>query len=321
MVLERTNFPELGERYEGKVRDVYDPGDETGELILVATDRFSSFDRHLALVPDHGAMVTQISRFWFALTRGIVRNHTVDYPDPNVAVARKYPILPVEVVVRGHVTGVTKTSLWSQYEEGQRNFGDFVLPEGLHKNERLEVPVLTPTTKSEEHDAPRTSRQLIEEGLATAEQWEQMSDAALRLFKFGQEVALRSGLILVDTKYEFGLNVATGQLVLADEIHTPDSSRYWKADDYEADLARGVEPENFDKEFLRLWLKKLCDPYAIAEIPPIPTTIIRDMSDRYIYVYGQLTGSTYQPDTSMPIEERIRRNMQPYMRRDSDSRA
>ncbi len=224
-ILEKTTFKNLGEKYTGKVRDVYVQGDK---IILISTDRYSAFDRNLALIPCKGQVLTQVSRFWFENTSNIVKNHVLDFPDPNVVVGKKCKVIPIEMVVRGYITGVTGTALWTLYSNGQRDFGDFTLPEGMKKNQKLEKPVLTPTTKAEDHDRPLTTADILKEEIVSKELWEKMSSTTLKLFQRGQEIALQHGLILVDTKYEFGLD-ENEELTLVDEIHTPDSSRYWQA--------------------------------------------------------------------------------------------
>jgi phosphoribosylaminoimidazole-succinocarboxamide synthase len=256
-VLEITDFKNLGTKRQGKVRDVYT---QPNKIILVSTDRYSAFDRNLALIPFKGQVLTQVSKWWFENTKDIIQNHLIESPDPNVVVVKKCSVIPIEMVVRGYITGVTGTALWTLYNEGQRDFGDFVLPEGMKKNQKLENPVLTPTTKSDDHDAPLTTKEIIDQQIVPEELWKQLAETAIKLFKRGQELALEHGLILVDTKYEFGLT-EDGKLMLIDEIHTPDSSRYWQADSYQARIDQGLEPQNFDKEFLRLWFKEHSNPY------------------------------------------------------------
>jgi phosphoribosylaminoimidazole-succinocarboxamide synthase len=288
------HFPGQQAVYHGKVRDVYDMGQS---MLFVASDRYSAFDRSLALVPHKGELLTAISKWWFEQTAPIIQNHIVGYPDSNVAWGKKYKVVPIEMVVRGYITGVTNTSLWHTYSEGQRDFGDFTLPDGLVKNQRLPQPVLTPTTKFEKHDRNLTPKEAVAEGLVDAKLWEQLQKIALDLFTFGQKAAAEKGLILVDTKYEFGVDT-DGQPVLIDEIHTPDSSRYWRADTYQASLDAGKEPDNYDKEFLRLWYKERFDPYADTPAPEPSEEIIGELKDRYIYVYEQLTGQQFSPEDS-----------------------
>jgi len=306
-ILQETNFKNLGEKYTGKVRDVYVQSDK---VIMISTDRYSAFDRNLALIPCKGQVLTGVSKFWFEKTKDIVQNHVIDFPDPNVVVAKKCTVLPVEMVVRGYITGVTSTALWVNYQNGQRDFGDFVLPEGMKKNQKLDKPVITPTTKFEAHDRPLTSKIILEEKMMTPEVWQKVCDIALKLFARGQEVALERGLILVDTKYEFGLD-KNNEIILIDEIHTPDSSRYWQAKTYQERIANGLEPENFDKEFLRLWFKENCDPYKDEVLPEAPANMIAELSRRYIQICEQITGDSFKMESG-DIGKRIEKNLKKY---------
>lgn len=307
-ILEGTDFSLPGQQavYHGKVRDVYDFGDR---LMMIATDRYSAFDRNLALVPHKGEVLTATSRWWFEQTAHITANHIIGYSDPNVALCKKYEVIPIEMVVRGYITGVTNTSLWHTYSEGQRDYGTFTLPDGLKKNNKLPQPVLTPTTKFEKHDRNLTPAEAVAEGLLSTATWEQLRSTALKLFVFGQETAARHGLLLVDTKYEFGLD-ADGSIVLIDEIHTQDSSRYWLAETYQQRIAAGQEPENYDKEYLRLWYKERFDPYADTEAPAVPDDIIAELARRYQYIYEQLTGQTFTPSEDTDPVQRIERSIQ-----------
>lgn len=308
-VLEKTNFPNLGERRQGKVRDVYTQPDK---IILVSTDRYSAFDRNLALIPFKGQVLTQVSKWWFENTKDIIQNHLISSPDPNVVVVKKCKVIPIEMVVRGYITGVTGTSLWILYQNGQRDFGDFVLKDGMKKNQQLEKPVLTPTTKDENHDAPLTAKEILEQKIVSAELWQELSETAIKLFLRGQQLALQHGLILVDTKYEFGLT-EDGKLMLIDEIHTPDSSRYWQADSYQERINSGQEPQNFDKEFLRLWFKENSNPYEDKEMPKAPTDLVAELSSRYIQIFEQITGQKFETDLETPIVERIEKNLKFFM--------
>ncbi|PID99485.1 phosphoribosylaminoimidazolesuccinocarboxamide synthase [Candidatus Saccharibacteria bacterium] len=302
----KLDLPDEKAVYHGKVRDVYDFGDR---LMLVATDRYSAFDRVLATVPHKGALLTQTSRWWFEQTTSIVPNHIISYPDPNVAYCRKYDVIPLETVVRGYITGVTNTSLWHTYSGGQRDYGTFVLPDGLKKNDKLPEPVLTPTTKFETHDRNLTPAEAVATGLLDRDVWERVSRIALELFRFGQQKAEAAGLLLVDTKYEFGLT-PEGEVVLIDELHTQDSSRYWLRESYAERLAAGEEPENYDKEFLRLWFKARFDPYAQdSEAPVVPDDVIAELERRYRFVYERLTGTDFQPPDTTNIEKRIETNV------------
>jgi len=307
-VLEKTDFKNLGNRKQGKVRDIYIQNDK---IILVSTDRHSSFDRIIAHIPFKGQVLTQISNFWFEQTKDIVPNHILDTPDPNVVVAKKYKVIPIEFVPRAYITGSTNTSLWTLYNSGQRDFGDFVLPDGLKKNQKLEKAVLTPTTKSDEHDRPISGKEVVAEGIMDQGTWDKVSEVALRLFQRGQEIAMQKGLIIVDTKYEFGQD-EQGNVVLIDEIHTPDSSRYWQAGSYKQRIDEGKEPENFDKEFLRLWFKDNCDPYKDEKLPEAPKDMVIELASRYIHIYEQMTGEKFVVDLDTPVLERIENNLKSY---------
>lgn len=306
-ILKETNFENLGEKYVGKVRDVYQQKDK---VILISTDRYSAFDRNLALIPCKGQVLTEVSKFWFENTGDIVKNHVLDFPDPNVVVAKKCKVLPIEMVLRAYITGVTGTSLWTLYKGGMRNFGDFTLPDGMYKNQKLDHAVITPTTKFEEHDRPLSSKDIIDSGYMTKEQWDKVSDIALKLFERGQEIALKRGLILVDCKYEFGLD-ENNEIILIDEIHTPDSSRYWQALTYKERISAGLEPENFDKEFLRLWFKDNCDPYKDKTLPEAPAEMVTELSRRYVKICEQITGKPFAVEIG-DIGKRIDNNLKKY---------
>ncbi|MBP9839598.1 MAG: phosphoribosylaminoimidazolesuccinocarboxamide synthase [Candidatus Pacebacteria bacterium] len=304
-VLRETNFPELGVRKVGKVRDIYIANDK---ITLISTDRHSSFDRNIAHIPFKGEILNKISLFWFKKTEDIIQNHVLTSPDPAVLVAKKCTPLPIEAVVRGYITGVTGTSLWTHYKDGKRDFGNFTLPEGLKKNQKLAEPVFTPSTKFEEHDRTLSTDEIVSEGLLTKEMVDKVENTAKSLFKRGQEIALTRGLILVDTKYEFGID-DKGELMLIDEIHTPDSSRYWKADSYQERFDKGEEPEYFDKEFLRIWFKDNCDPYKDEVLPEAPTELVAELSRRYIEIYETITGDAFDHDFSMTVLERVKKNL------------
>ena len=310
--LRATNLPELGERLEGKVRDIYLLG---SEVVLVATDRHSSFDRIIAYVPGKGEVLNRLSAYWFEQTKDVVPNHVIAVPDPNVTVGKRCTPLPIEAVMRGYLSGVTGTSLWTRYAKGERDFGSFRLPDGMRKNEKLRQPAFTPSTKEKEHDRNVTPQEIVETGLMARDLLERVEDAARRLFLRGQELARARGLILVDTKYEFGID-AHGALTVIDEVHTPDSSRYWQADSYQARIARGEEPEYFDKEFLRLWFIDHCDPYNDATLPEAPAEMVEEMARRYAAIFHQLTGESVSAAPEN-IEERIRRNLSAHLRRAS----
>ena len=283
----------LPAKYPGKVRDTYDLGDE--RLLLITTDRQSGFDRMLGAIPFKGQVLNRTSLYWFEQTRSIVNNHVLSSPHANALIARKCKVLPIEFVVRGFLTGSTDTAIWTQYAAGKRTYCGNVLPEGMRKNQPLQRNIVTPTTKEKEHDRPITAEEIITEGWLTAEQWEFTSAKALELFAFGQKLAAGRGLMLVDTKYEFGVT-DDGEVLLIDEVHTPDSSRYWIADSYGERLAAGHEPDMIDKEFFRLWFRERCDPYKDAVLPVPPDDLIAELAARYIQLFERITGSTFVPD-------------------------
>lgn len=307
-VLKETNFSNLGEKRTGKVRDIYIQKDK---LILITTDRHSSFDRIIAHIPFKGEILTQISNFWFEKTKDIIPNHIFSTPDPQAVVVNKYTVIPVEVVIRGYMTGSTNTSLWTHYKEGQRDFGNFVLPDGMKKNQKLTQPVFTPSTKSDKHDVTMTPARMIEEGIVDSELLKRIEEVGIKLFERGQKIALDKGLILVDTKYEFGVD-KEGKLFLVDEIHTPDSSRYWQAKSYQEKFDADLEPEYFDKEFLRLWFKENSDPYNDETIPNAPEEMITELSRRYSNIYQQLLGKEFITDRKEPILDRLQKNLEKY---------
>lgn len=310
-VLEDATIPELPAHYRGKVRDNYDLPD--GRRILVATDRLSAFDRHLTCVPFKGEVLTQVARFWFDATSDLCPNHVLAYPDPNVLVCRRLNILPVEIVVRDYLTGTTSTSIWSMYKEGRRSMYGLTLPDGMTEHQKLPETVITPTTKAAhgEHDEPISPTEIVERGLLTADHWRELAGVALNLFARGREIAARHGLILVDTKYEFGVDEAGG-FVLADEIHTPDSSRYWFAASYAERVAAGQRPESFDKDFIRSWVAARCDPYG-EDVPEIPAEIVLEASRIYISLYETITGRPFTlPEAPLPVLDRIRNNLAAY---------
>lgn len=316
-VLPHARIPELPNPYFGKVRDCYDlPADAAhpgGRRILIASDRISAFDRILAAIPYKGQVLTQIAKFWFERTADIMPNHVVEYPDPNVVIGERLTILPVEVVVRGYLAGTTSTSILTRYKAGQREMYGHSLPDGLRDNEVLPAPIITPTSKAFDggHDEPLTEAEIIAQGLLTPAQWDEVSAAALALFARGQKMAAERGLILVDTKYEFGTD-STGRILIADEIHTPDSSRYWIASGYQAAFEAGGRPPSFDKDVIRSWVAARCDPYK-DEIPEIPAEMIEATSQVYIQAYEAITGQSFVPDLSgaTPLD-RIRTALTPY---------
>ena len=309
--LDDATIPELPNHHRGKVRDSYDL--DGGRRLLIATDRLSAFDRILTSVPLKGQVLTQTARFWFEKTSDICPNHVIDYPDPNVLLARRLTILPVEIVVRGYLAGTTGTSILTLYNKGRREMYGAHFAEGLRPNQALPEPIITPTTKADAgaHDEPLSPAEILERGLLTSEQWETVSDYALRLFARGQAMASAQGLILADTKYELGLD-QDGSIVLADEIHTPDSSRYWVAETYQARLEAGERPESFDKDFVRAWVAARCDPYK-DPIPQIPDELVLQTAEVYVRAFETITGQAFQPPApDTPVLQRIRGHLQRY---------
>jgi phosphoribosylaminoimidazole-succinocarboxamide synthase len=310
-ILTTIDLPKLGKKLQGKVRDFYIKDEKR---IIVTTDRQSAFDVILGNIPYKGAVLNLLSSFWFDKTRDIVPNHKISVPHPNVLVAYDTKPIPVEMVVRGYISGVTKTSIWYSYQQGERFIYGIKFPEGLKKNQKLPKPVITPTThggpstgsgQAGGHDERLTREEIIQRKIVPKKLYEQMEKAALALFTRGSRICKRHGLILVDTKYEFGL--FNGKLILIDEIHTPDSSRFWIARTYPTRFKQGLEPENFDKEFLRLWYAK--HGYrGDGEPPAMPTTLVKALSKRYISVYQKITGKRFK-QYSYPQENAIRKSL------------
>ena len=303
--LNETNLSLPG-RTSGKVRDWYDLPD--GQRLIVTTDRLSAFDIVLARVPYKGQVLNQLSAWWFKQTQDIIPNHIVSLPDPNASIVRVAEPFLVEVIVRGYITGVTSTALWYRYALGEREIYGYTFPDGLQKNSALPEPIITPTTKggATGHDERLTCAEVVEKGLLDKKTWDQVQAAALAVFKRGQEVARKAGMIFVDTKYEFG-RAADGSVVLIDEVHTPDSSRFWKADTYEARFAAGEDPENFDKEFVRIAYAD--KGYRGDGVPPLmPDELWASASERYITIYELLTGEKFEAG-SYPIEPRLVENL------------
>ena len=310
-ILSDATIAELPNHYRGKVRDNYDLPD--GRRIIIATDRLSAFDRILTAIPLKGRVLTGLARFWFEETRSLCPNHVIGYPDPNVLVCRRLDIMPVEIVVRDYLTGSTATSIWPMYKAGRRDIYGIAFSDGLRENQKLPATIITPTTKAfdGEHDTPLTADEIVTRGLLTEAQWREVSRRALALFARGRQIARDRGLILVDTKYELGFD-RDGEIVLADEIHTPDSSRYWLAASYERRFAVGEPPDTLDKDFVRRWVAERCDPYN-EPIPEIPGEIVLEAAARYIEAFETITGEPFPlPDPAVPPLARIRANLAPF---------
>lgn len=305
-VLKTIDLPGLGDKKQGKVRDFYIINHKR---VIVTTDRQSAFDVILGHIPYKGAVLNELAAFWFAKTKKIIPNHLISVPDPNVSVTHSCQPIPVEMIVRGYLSGVTKTSVWYSYEKGERVIYGQKFPDGLKKNQKLETPIITPTTHPEAgstiHDERLTRDEILKKKIVPKEIYEEMEKASLALFDLGSKWCKKHGLILVDTKYEFGLY--NGKLMLIDEIHTPDSSRFWLADTYKKRIIAGLEPENFDKEFLRLWYAE--KGYRGDGKPPkMSDELIVDLAQRYIAVYERITGQKFKT-FKYPIEERIKNNL------------
>ena len=294
----------------GKVRDIYLLSDKR---ILITTDRQSAFDHVVGAIPLKGQVLNRIALYWFEKTKDIVPNQVIAVPDPNVTVAKELDMLPVEIVVRRYLTGSSDTAIWTHYNRGVREYCGHRLPDGMVKNQPFDKAIITPTTKSETHDELISPKEVVAQGLVPKDTWKRVEEIALALFERGTELAEKRGLILVDTKYEMGLD-KEGRITVADEIHTPDSSRYWIKDSYEERFARGEEPESLDKEFLRLWLRErgISDDH----VPKLDDEIRIQVAQRYIDLYERVTGQTFQPELSgEPVVVRIERNIQSYFDR------
>ncbi len=297
-------------RERGKVRDLFFL--PNGHRLIVATDRLSAFDRVLATIPFKGQVLNQLSAFWFERTADLIANHLIEVPDPNVSLVRDCQVLPVEVVVRGYITGVTETSLWTLYAAGERHIYGYDLPEGLLKNDPLPQPLITPTTKAGpgQHDQRLSRAQVVEQGLVDPATWEAVQAAALAIFRRGQDIALTAGFVLVDTKYEFG-RAPDGTLMLVDEVHTPDSSRFWRAESLVQAQETGTKPDHWDKEFVRLWYAQQ-NYRGEGEPPALPDDIIAGLSWRYISLYEGLTGQRFRPGP-VPANSRIVQALQAHL--------
>lgn len=303
--LDGTDFPALGTKYEGKVRDNYT---KDGKRTIIVSDRISAFDRVLGTLPFKGQVLNTLAKWWFEQTADLCPNHMLDVPDPNAMVCVECEPLPVELVVRAYITGVTSTSIWTHYERGERVFCGHTLPDGLQKHQKLAAPILTPSTKADkgDHDVSVSREELLASGKISPADFDDAAAKALALFARGQALCAERGLILVDTKYEMG-KTPDGEIVLIDEIHTPDSSRYWYAESYPERFAAGEDPESFDKEYVRRWLKSV--GYGGDGPPPtIPDDVRVEASSRYIQACDQIRGEAFVPNTDEPLA-RLRKNL------------
>lgn len=308
--LEGVHFENLGEEYIGKVRDNYTQGERR---IIVISDRLSAFDHVITNIPFKGQVLNQMATFWFDKTNDIVGNHMVEVPDPNAIAVKQCEPLPVEMVVRGYITGVTSTSAWFNYnEKGVRNFCGNELPEGLKKDQKFDKPILTPSTKAAhgDHDESVSKEELLERTDLSEEDFDHLADVSMKLFERGTEIAAKQGIILVDTKYEFG-RTPDGEIILIDEIHTPDSSRFWFADEYEKRFAAGDEQKKIDKEYLRSWLAEK-GFMGDGDIPEVPEEVKVETARRYIEAYELITGDTFNAKVE-PVLPRVEENLKKYM--------
>ncbi|MBI2315301.1 phosphoribosylaminoimidazolesuccinocarboxamide synthase [Candidatus Daviesbacteria bacterium] len=309
--LQSVDIPSLGKKSSGKVRDYYILNDKR---VIITTDRQSAFDVILGCIPFKGAVLNLLSAFWFEKTKDIVPNHIISIPDPNVTISKEAELIPIEMVIRGYISGVTNTSIWGSYEKGERIIYGIKFPDGLRKNQKLPEPVITPTTKAlKGHDERLTEKEILQKKIVSPKIWKQMKEATLALFERGIKICAKAGIILVDTKYEFGL--LDGKLILIDELHTPDGSRFWIKKTYKGRFEKRQEPENFDKEFLRLWYAKK-GYKGDGEPPKMSKQLIVDLSQRYISIYEKITGKKF-PSVKYPMGERIKDNLGKVLLKDS----
>jgi len=302
--LSETTFTTLGEVYHGKVRDNY-IDKKNCRRIIIASDRLSAFDRIITTIPFKGQLLSQLAVFWFDKTKHIVPNHIIEIPDPNVSIVKECKTFPVEMVIRAYITG----SAWRDYEKGELISG-IKFPDGLKKHQKLDNPVITPSTKAElgEHDVHISREDIIERGLVDKETYEQLEKYSMKLFEYGQKFCEKNNLILVDTKYEFG-RTSEGEIVIIDEMHTPDASRFWILDTYEEKFNKGIEPDILDKEFFRQWLINEKNYMGDGPIPVIPDEIRAELASRYIESYEKITGTSFKPPLEGNIIDRIKKNL------------
>ena len=299
--LREVDLPALGQLYRGKVRDNYSRGDR---IVMVTTDRVSAFDHVLGTIPFKGEVLSRLTLFWFDKVKDIAPTHLIDSPDPSVMVVKRAQPLPVEIVIRGYITG----SLWRDYQGGTAGTYGIDWPKGLRKDQRFEQAVITPSTKEQygKHDEPISEAEIVRRGIVPAEVWKEATTIARRLFQRGQEWAKSRGLILVDTKYEMG--IADGKLVVIDEIHTPDSSRYWTADPYQERFESGADQEMLDKENIRQWLIREHGFSGHGKPPPLSDDVRVMLASKYIEVFERLTGEKFESEVGS-VEMRIRKNL------------
>jgi phosphoribosylaminoimidazole-succinocarboxamide synthase len=301
--LDKVEFPDTCEAERGKVREWCCIGDRR---VIVTTDRISAFDCILGTVPFKGQVLNQLAEFWFEKTADVVPNHIISMPDPNVVVVKECQQLPLEFIVRGYITGVTKTSAWYNYENGVRNLCGNILPEGLKKDQKLDHPIITPTTKHEKHDRNISREEAIAEGLIDGPTFDAAAELCMKLYNYGAEYAATRGLIFVDTKYELGM--IDGKLVVSDEVNTPDSSRYWYSDTYQELFDAGKPQRKLDKEYVREWLAEQ-GFRGDGEIPALTDDVRVEAAKRYIKAYELITGREFVVSDE-PVQERVKRALE-----------
>ncbi|MDO8618815.1 MAG: phosphoribosylaminoimidazolesuccinocarboxamide synthase [Candidatus Daviesbacteria bacterium] len=322
-VVKTVNISGFGKKHQGKVRDIYVINNKRifksrsdsrarSYLAIITTDRQSAFDKVLGFIPFKGQVLTKLSYFWFEKTKDIIQNHVIILADPNVLIVKNCKLIPIEMVVRGYITGVTDTSIWGSYEKGERVIYGLKFPEGLKKNQKLKEYVITPTTKAEiGHDERLTEKEILRSKIVSPKIWNQMKKISLKLFARGQKICDKAGIILVDTKYEFGLD-EKDRLILIDEIHTPDSSRYWIKKSYIDRFKKGLEPESYDKEPLRIWFKD--HGYkGEGKVPKMPPEFLAKMAELYMGIYEKITGEKFIPDMTKNVNNRIKTNLKQYL--------
>jgi phosphoribosylaminoimidazole-succinocarboxamide synthase len=300
-------YPSLNGHYQGKVRDYFNFVSADGQelLLMVTSDRISAFDRAITDVPHKGAILNAITQYMFTNTADIVKNPVIDYPDPNIMVVKKLDMVPVEVVVRRYMTGSTETSIWTKYSQGQREMYGHIFKEGIQKNQELEETIITPTTKGKT-DIPISCADIVKTDLVNEKLWKEIEKISLQLFARGQALAEKQGLILVDTKFEFGVDPKTGELYLADEVLTPDSSRFWLHESYQRNFNTGKDPEALDKEFVRIWLKNNMKDVYKDPIPNITAETKLLFSQNYMKLHEKITGQEYtKPNNQGTLTNRI----------------
>jgi phosphoribosylaminoimidazole-succinocarboxamide synthase len=311
--VDKIEFPQALSYHSGKVRESFTLPNE--QRAIVVSDRISAFDFILGTIPFKGQVLNRIAAWWFEKLDGVVNHHFISTPDPNISLVKNAKVLPVEIIVRGYLTGTTKTSSWYSYQNLNRMICGIEMPEGMKKNQKFEAPIITPTTKPTEpgaHDAPITKEEIVAQGLVTAQMYEQVEEYAMKMFTLGQKVAAERGLILVDTKYEMGID-SEGNLMVIDEVHTPDSSRYWIANSYEERFNNDEEPDMLDKEFVRRMI--VGAGYDVNDLEKNPADFMTDelrmaAAEKYIQLFEKVTGEAFEFPEELNAKVRIEESLQ-----------